>query len=708
MHATSSRPPRPSRRAAPPKNQPPGRSDSVRLNAAQTEAVNHDVGPLLVLAGAGTGKTRVIVERIAHLIEGGVEPQAILAVTFTNKAAREMGERLATRVGNPRANKVVLGTFHRFGLDFLQVESESLGFASKFVIFDQSDALALIKDLLRRDRRASGRRKLDPAAIQSRISLWKNAYVSPASAIAADKTFESHEVAADLYEHYETGLRAQAAFDFDDLVVVPARALRDREDVRDRWQRKFRYILVDEFQDTSASQLELVRHLTNRFGNICVVGDDDQSIYAWRGADISNIRDFPKTFPGTKVVKLEENYRSQAPILAVANAAIAQSTQRPFTKTLRAFRTKTEPVRLITVEDAGAESKFVAAEIRRLRDEEKVPLKHICVLYRSNQTARLLEEELRSASVSYRLFGGTQVFDRKEVKDAVAYMRVVLNPRDEISLRRILNYPTRGIGDASVERIERHAKATKKTFVEACADVERLDDVPDAAKTGIKQLFETLGVARASVRAGAGLANPGRALLERVGLRRAIESDREDGDAEAAVATRRLGNVEFILGAIGRFEAKHPHQERDLLSFLGRLATREEESEESEDPGNVVTLSTLHAAKGLEFAQVFLVGCTEGQLPHSRTTDPKASEAIAGDVEEERRLFYVGVTRAKDRLYLVKAKRRMLRGRVVPLTPSRFLDGLPSELIIESSPVISSAMDIEDIGSMARALLDSL
>lgn len=681
----------------------------MSLNPSQRAAVEHDLGPLLVLAGAGSGKTRVITHRIARLIERGVKPEAILAVSFTNKAAGEMAERMVPLVGKAVASRLFLSTFHSFGVRFLQEEKKALGYAGRFAIFDQSDSVGLIREVLREHRKSSDARKLDPMAILSRISMWKNDFLSPEEVAKAGKDVahpdsEYDATAVEIYPRYESGLRAMCAVDFDDLVGTPVRILRKREEIRDKWRKRFRYLLIDEFQDTSRQQLELVRLLTNELGNLCVVGDDDQSIYAWRGADIENILNFEKHFKGAKVIKLEDNYRSRAPILDVANAAIAQSKEKRHGKVLRAAKGPGDRVRLSALDDQELESKFVAAEIRTLLDQGIRPFE-IAVLYRSNLQARLVEEELRAANVPYRLFGGTQVFDRKEVKDGAAYLRTIANPRDEISLRRILNYPARGIGDTTVERIERYAQAHETSFADAFESIDKIADIPDAARRGAKQLSETLKVARREFEKGRSLATAASTLFKDVGLAAELHKAADGG----ASGERRVSNLNFLVNALDRFEKSERENKPALGNFLHRITTQNDAGgDDAAGIDNRVTLSTLHGAKGLEFPYVFLIGVVEGQLPHSRTMDPKVTDATLADVEEERRLFYVGVTRAQERLYITRYKRRMLRGKATLYTPSRFLDGLPEDAIEEYSRKIEKALNTDDIAEMGRQLLQRL
>jgi superfamily I DNA/RNA helicase len=668
----------------------------MALNRAQAEAVEHGQGPLLVLAGAGSGKTRVITHRIARLIERGTRPEAILAVSFTNKAAAEMNERLAKLIGHDTAARVWLSTFHSFGVRFLTEEADALGHRGRFVIFDQGDAVGLVRELLR--RRAGADRKLDPNAVQSRISLWKNKFIPPGE--APESTIEYDEAAREIYPDYERALRSMRAYDFDDLVVAPVACLRKRPDVREKWRNRFRHVLIDEFQDTNRAQLELVRALVNELANVCVVGDDDQSIYGWRGADVGNILDFEDHFRGAKVVKLEENYRSTQPILEVANAAIAQSRHKRHGKVLRATRSGGEPVRMAALDDAACEAQFVAREITDFQ-KEKRKLSDIAILYRSNLQARLIEEELRGAGIAYRMFGGTQFFDRKEVKDAAAYLRVVVNPRDELSLRRVINYPPRGIGDVTLERLSVHATAQNISLAQALEHAGAIEGIPQQAKDSIAAFDAQLKDVRARFRGGEKLASTAHSLFEGAGVQREL-LDAEGGK----VGARKWENVLYLVKSIERYEANLTAQKPSLAAFLQRITMRIDK--ETEEAGNKVTLSTLHAAKGLEFPIVFLIGCVEGQLPHSRTTDPKVTEAAPTDVEEERRLFYVGVTRAQDRLYLTRPKQRSMRGRVSPVTPSRFLDGLPQEHYEHYERPDREALDASEVADVTAEILRQL
>lgn len=669
-----------------------------KLNPPQRAAVQHRDGPLLILAGAGSGKTRVVTHRIAELVGDGVEPERILAVTFTNRAAGEMRERMVPLIGRGPASKLAMSTFHSFGVRFIHTEKKALGLGARWVIFDQGDSLGVVKDILRELRESGAARKLDPMAILARVSKWKNELVDPEDVPESD--YEYDDIASEVFPEYEARLRAMRALDFDDLVVAPVRLLRDDPAARQRWQQRFRYLMIDEFQDTSRVQLELVKLLTNPMGNVCVVGDDDQSIYGWRGADVSNILDFDKTFPGTTVVKLEDNYRSAPAVLEVANAAIAQSKSR-HGKVLRAARPPGDRVRMCVVPDQAEEAKFVALEIGELLQGQN-RASEIAVLYRSNLQARLIEEELTQAGVPYRLFGGTQMFDRREVKDTAAYLRAVINPRDDISMRRIVNYPPRGVGARTVERIDEYAQASGLSFREALVAVDRIEDVPPNAARSIADLTAMLQRGSDDLDAGTSLHTVAKRIVEQVRIREDLMSA-ADGSKQGPA---RCGNVDNLLGWLERYEREGDGERRSLQGFLERVTLRGDAVEEGD--GEQVVLSTLHASKGLEFPVVFVIGCVEGQLPHSRTTDPKASEVAAADIDEERRLFYVGVTRAQDRLYLCRSEQKTIRGRATKVAPSRFLDGLPDDSVETYGRSDAGAVDFDEAAQMGRDLLEAL
>lgn len=663
------------------------------MNPQQRRAVEHGEGPLLVLAGAGSGKTRVITQRISRLLASGVHPGAILAVTFTNKAANEMKERIGAAVGRQAAEALWLSTFHSFGVRFVREEAEILGLGSRFAIFDQGDSLGIVRELLRTESTAD--RRLDAMAILSRISLWKNALRSPNHVRMGDDEYD--QAAASIYGAYQRALQDMHAVDFDDLVLKPVTALRAHPAVLHKWRARFEHILVDEFQDTNVAQLDLIRLLTNERGNVCVVGDDDQSIYGWRGACVENILAFDKHFPGARVAKLEENYRSHASILAVANAAIGQSPRRPHAKVLKAVRESGSPVRLCAFAEPGDEAKFVVSEIRQLK-KQAASLGEIAILYRSNTQAKALEEELRVGGIPYRVFGGTKFFDRKEIKDGIAYLRVALNPRDDLSFRRIINVPSRGLGAQSLRHLSEYAVRHRVTLLRALRQASHIDALSGRAKHAALRLSDALDHANKGFRAG-------RFADSADSLFRSTEMLREDD--QSPEGRRRRANVAFLLRSIERLEKRSGGDRDSLQNLLHQIALDPNDTNETEGRDQV-TLSSLHSSKGLEFGVVFLVGCVEGVLPHARTTDPRITDASVADIEEERRLFYVGITRARDLLYLTRYRERIHRGRLVKVAPSRFLEALPQSDVERYESSESRELARHEVAEMAKALLDRL
>ena len=686
--------------------------DLSKLNPPQREAVTHGGGPLLVLAGAGSGKTRVITFRIAHLIAQGIPPDAIAAVTFTNKAAEEMRERVGALVRNKSiASKLTIGTFHALGLWMLKLERKALGFPRGFAIYDQSDQLGVVRDIMREYRTAE--EKFDVKAILTRISLAKNAFGAP-SVHEGDRY---DEITAEVFPKYVERMRAHAAFDFDDLICEPVRLLDTDAEVRDRWRARFRFVMVDEYQDTNRAQLLLVKHLVADHGNLMVVGDDDQSIYSWRGADPTNILRFGEMFDGARIVKLEQNYRSRRTILAAANAVIANNTVR-HGKTLWSDRGEGEAIVHAVAADVEVEARWVAQEINRLRDAGR-RYDEIAILYRSNIQAKGLEEELRAHSVPYVMYGGQQFFERKEVKDLIAYLRLACNPKDELALRRIINYPARGIGAQTIERLVARSHARHASLWDVLRAVagaqnelafeappagleddpiwaqpapvpEALRDLDDGELRGNvrRAIADFVGViSRLGLRleTGVGVVDATRALIDEI----ALYDDLRGAATSMSAAQRRIDNVEGLLRTLER--ATSPASLADLL----RKLSLQSDGDDDDDRGEKVILTTLHGAKGLEFPIVFMVGLEEELLPHARTLNPQVTDVLdpdhATDVSEERRLCYVGITRAQEKLYLTRACQRVSRGRTLPRTPSRFLLEIPDELL-----------EVRDIAEEAR------
>ena len=636
------------------------------LNPPQREAVLFGEGALLVLAGAGSGKTRVITYRIAKLLERGVPAGAICAVTFTNKAAAEMRERVAALVSKKHASALTISTFHALGLQILKAEKRALGFPGGFTIYDGSDQLGVVREALRSIRVDD--RRFDSKAILHRISRAKNAFTTEIRGGTGEDEYD--EIAALVFPKYQEALRAFAALDFDDLITETARIL-EKDAVRDRWAGRFSNVLVDEFQDTNQAQLVLLTRLAKK--SVTVVGDDDQSIYGWRGAESKNILEFEKHFPGAKAIKLEQNYRSTPTILAAANAVIRNNRTRR-DKTLFSDKHAGEKISEIASADADTEVKFVCDEIERLRIENKLRYSDCAILYRSNIQAQVLEEGLRARRIPFDMRGGQKFFDRKEIKDVIAYLKLALHPKDEISLRRIINLPARGIGPTTIERASAWAQEHRVPLWEALTLGTEIGISPKVA-SAVAQFVSLVEETRAEL---AGIATPvARKLIERIGL----YADLRAAAPSMSSAQRRIDNVEGFLRSLDAHDQRAPGREA-LSGYLQLLSLNTSDDDDSDEAGNHVTLSTLHGAKGLEWPVVFLVGMEEELLPHGRTLYPHGPDVVGDvDVSEERRLAYVGITRAREKLYLLHARTRRKHGAEKLRTPSRFLQEIPSELL---------------------------
>ena len=745
------------------------------LNEPQRQAVVTTEGPLLVLAGAGSGKTRVITYRVAHMLEKGVRPENVLAVSFTNKAADEMRERVERICPPAQARKVTMCTFHALGLQILKQERAALGMPDGFTIYDTADQLGVLREILRSAHLES--RKFDVKAILSRISRLKNAGTSPEAFVAqlrkARFVSDYDGFAAELYPRYLERMRSLHALDFDDLLVETLRLLTHNEEVQKRWQTRFRYLMIDEYQDTNRCQLDLLRVLCAGHGNLAVVGDDDQSIYGWRGAESKNILEFAQQFPGAQVIKLEENYRSTGNVLAAANAVIEKNTKR-HGKTLWTSRGGGDPITLVTCPDEHAEAKFIAEEISLLLAKRKdLALRDIAVLFRASAQAEAIEEAFREERVDYRLIGGQAFFERKEVKDALAYLKLLCYPHDEISLRRVINYPPRGLGVQAMERLAAAHQAVRKKRRDAslwdvmCAlsrahkaaeaeaapggDTKTLDlfgggakaaapaaapapvetaAMPEISAAGddvlgpralgaLQRFVDMVQHYRAALREtkGAGL----RQLLEQYTTDAGIPDDLTRHSPSVTMAQIRHKNLSNFLDSVQRY-ADRTGAEFDMLSYLNRLSISAQEEDTDDGLRDEVTLSTLHGSKGLEFRVVFLIGVEEEILPHKRSLYPSemdftlASVPDGGsvkdqpaDIDEERRLCYVGITRAREVLYISWCQTR--RGRGELRSQSRFLGDIPPEVLrlrdLEG-PAPSSQDDAQSEEALARASLDFL
>ena len=627
------------------------------LNPEQRAAVTQTSGPVLVLAGAGTGKTRVITVRIAHLIDKGVLPEKVLAMTFTNKAAAEMRERLGKLVGKKKAGSVIASTFHSFCLRTLREFAAEIGYPEGFTIADAADQLAILKLCLRELHIPEARIKVPE--LQSRISLAKNRLDTPETFL--DRPGDSkHELVGRVWEKYRDVLRRSRRLDFDDLLTETLRLLKEKKAVRAELQQRHRYLLVDEYQDTNGVQFEIVRQITGPEKHLCVVGDDDQSIYGWRGADVSKILGFERSFPGAKVVKLETNYRSTSQILSAANRVIQNNPNR-HDKALRSAIGEGEPLMAVTMRDESVEAERIVAEIKDLVTQGH-RYSDFAILFRTAVQPRPFEAELRMKEVPYVLVGGMSFFDRKEVRDVLAYLRVVANPRDEASLLRIVNSPPRGVGKTTLDRVLEFATQEGISAAEAFDRAHEIPKINLRAVEAVQGLRARLrGVQRLHPK-GDELVPLCRRVIEEVAYRdevRRLYPEEEEFE-------KRWAAVEEVLNFAENYVSRR--ERPGLLGFLNELSLSASDSDSAEDAARrqAVTLMTLHSSKGLEYPRVYLVGLEEGVLPHQRA-------AMEDGVEEERRLAYVGITRAQRALTLSWCAERARGGQKVARHPSRFL-----------------------------------
>ena len=633
----------------------------ANLNPVQREAVTHPGGPLLIVAGAGSGKTRVLTSRVGWLIrDQNVSPFEILAITFTNKAADEMKGRVAALVG-PVARKMWVSTFHSACVRILRRDGHHLGYSSSFTIYDQADAERLTGYVIR-DENLDAKR-FPPRSVHATISAAKNDLVGVDQyADRARGPFEKR--IAQVYREYQRRLVDANAMDFDDLLVRAVELLRAHPHVLAYYQNRFRHVLVDEYQDTNRAQNELVVQLASTHRNICVVGDSDQSVYKFRGADIRNILDFETQFPEATVIVLEQNYRSTSTILDAANAVIANNAMRR-PKALWTEQVGGELIRRYFAEDEHDESAWVTREMQRLHEHENQRWGDMAVFYRTNAMSRVLEEQLVRLKIPYRVVGGTRFYDRREVKDALAYLRAVVNPNDEVSVKRVINVPKRGVGDTSLARLDAWATKHGRPFVDALAKAEEAG-VGGRALAGVNQLVGLLDELRAL---GASPSDMLEAVLDRTGYAADLQAD---GGVEAS---GRLENLAELVGVAREYEQVAVDEGRDpsVADFLETVSLVADADQIPED-GSSVVLMTLHTAKGLEFPAVFLIGLEDGVFPHLR------SLGEPDELEEERRLCYVGITRARERLYLSHAWSRSLFGSTQYNQPSRFLKEIPEQL----------------------------
>ena len=632
------------------------------LNEPQRQAVTCTEGPLLILAGAGTGKTRVITMRVAYLLSQGTDPASVLAVTFTNKAAKEMRERLAAMVDPAVAKKVTMSTFHALCVRILRIDIEKLGYKKNFTIYDEGEQTGLIKKII--TKTAAKDEKLEPNVAKSMISKAKN---NGWSAPKEEKT-----LLGSVFARYQAELKNLNAVDFDDLLLLAVKLLGEHPDVRSRWQDRFRYLMVDEFQDTNRLQLDMVTYLAKREDgsrpNVAVVGDDDQSIYGWRGAEVSNILEFENHFPGPTVIKLEQNYRSTNSILNTANVLIKNNPRRR-PKELWSSKGEGDKIRLVQAPDDRQEAEFVVNEIQQRQMTEAIPFESFAVIFRMNAQSKLLEDNFRERQIPYKIIGGKSFYDRREVKDILAYAASVLNADDDVSLLRIINTPPRGISPTTVERALDMSIRRKCSLFQALQLPELRSTLPARAAGAIEDFAAKLD--NWETKLGEPLADQVavfRKIIDDTGyyddLRRSCKTPEE--------ALKRESSIREILEGFERFQA---NSSEGLRGYLDAMALRQEEQEDDDkEKGSGVMLITMHAAKGLEFPHVYLVGLEEGILPHDRS---KAE----GTLDEERRLLYVGITRAMKTLTMSYCYSRNRYGSTVPCIPSSFIRELDPSLL---------------------------
>lgn len=632
------------------------------LNDRQCEAVKHTEGPLLITAGAGSGKTKVLTCRIAHLLELGVAPYRILAITFTNKAAKEMKERVTNLVG-AQADSIWLSTFHSFCAKLLRFEVDGFhGYTRNFTIYDSSDQLVLVKDCLKKLNLDD--KQFTPRSVLGTISSAKNVLMD-AKAFAAKASDFYEQKVADVYALYQEKLRENNAVDFDDLLFLAVRLLQENEEVREKYQSRFQYILVDEYQDTNHAQYALTKILAARWRNICVVGDADQSIYAWRGADIRNIIDFTRDYPDAASIKLEQNYRSTKTILHAANAVIDNNESRP-KKTLWTENPTGNKIIHYQAQTEHDEADYIAGVIYNRHEISHEPYGDMAILFRTNAQSRVLEEKLMRYAIPYTMVGGTKFYDRKEIKDVLAYLRLLYNPEDSLSLTRIINVPKRNIGATTMEHVAAYAEAQGISLFEALSSTDEIP-VTKRAKASLENfsamIFDLLNDIE-----GKDVLSLIETVIKQTGYGDMLDKEAEhDPQGES-----RKENVGEFLSVAKDYMDSNP--EGNLQDFLENVALVSD-VDDFESSDSKVTLMTLHAAKGLEFPVVFLTGLDEGLFPHSRTLmDP-------AQVEEERRLAYVGITRAERQLYVTNAVTRTMYGRISAYMPSRFLAEIPPQFM---------------------------
>ncbi len=637
----------------------------ARLNPRQKEAVLHTEGPLLILAGAGSGKTRVITMRAAYLLHRGAAAQSVLAVTFTNKAAREMRGRVSMMVRGKGNGGPIISTFHSLCLNILRREIEHLGYRKDFTIYDTGEQISLLRNILSDIRFHDKTFKIE--SVLERISRSKNDYVSAAAA-ASPEDDKIEEVTERLSPKYHEALRTLNALDFDDLLLFTLRLFREHPAVLQRYRDRFRYLMVDEYQDTNRVQYDFIRMLAGERKNLCVVGDDDQSIYGWRGAHIGNILDFEKDFPGTAVIRLEQNYRSTGHILQAANAVIKNNGKR-MEKTLWTAGKPGPRVCIFRAADAEEEARWVADRISMIRFDGNLRWEDFSVIYRANLFSKPFEEALRKLRIPYCVVGGTSYFENREIKDLAAYLKIIANPRDDLSLLRAANVPKRGLGATALGRLSKFAQTQSIPLLEAFARAEEISELGAKTAESAEEFSRMIGRYQAVFQKRRVMGDSFKALVEEIRYRDYIRELYKTPEA----AMRKIENLDAFISSLAGYAVEEAAP--TLQGFLETLALSDLMEEKEEKTGSGVTLISFHSAKGLEFPVVFICGVEEDILPH------KKSSATADGVEEERRLFYVGITRAMKELYITYAGHRTKYGKQSGVNPSRFLDEIPGEVL---------------------------
>ena len=674
------------------------------MNPEQHEATTHINGPLLILAGAGSGKTRVITHRIGYLIARGIAPRHILAVSFTNKAAAEMAERVGHLIGKDTAKHVYMSTFHSLGFDILRSDIKVLGFQPPFTILDTGDQLRIVREILEEEDINTS--VIDPKHMLSLISLAKMSFCEPKDVPELRYKPETR-FAQKVFGPYQSALKGRNAVDFDDLICLPVEIFKKSEKTRLKWANRFKFVMIDEYQDTNHTQMMFVHELVKDHNNLCVVGDDDQSIYGFRGAVADNILAFEKDYEGTKTIMLEQNYRSTSAILDAANHVIAHNTVRK-DKALWSAKGEGVPIGLVHCANEREEAEFVAGEIEAWRLNENWSYSDFCILYRVNPQARLFEEALRALRIPYQVIGSKEFFDRSEVKDCVAFLRACMNLQDENSMRRIVNVPPRGLGPVLLERISDFAHVNQMSFFDALGLISSRPKLIEGIGLGLSQKissfveiiseFHDKFIQIQATNEGS-LPELARELVKRL---RFVEH-LQQSEKNPKMAKRRVENVENLLSDIAEFSTRHGGSlERYLMRITLDRSTQKDDGEHQD----TVKLMTFHSSKGLEFLGVFMVGMEERFLPHQNSMDhPK-------DVCEERRLCYVGITRAKERLTMTCASTRSRFGKQESRDPSRFLDEIPEHMLTtrqaEATESVVAQQEIrnEKFLDLARKLFD--